>query len=195
MKIYTGGRLLNLLLLALFLLSNTINSIAQVAGKAEDISPLLIGEIVPSVKVTSINGISESLVDIVARQRSVVIIYRGGWCPYCNLHLSAVGQVEKEIIELGYQIVAISPESTEDLVETKEKNKINYTLYSDTDGALIKAMGLAFIDEDSDLNPVPALFIVETNGTILFEYISPNYKQRISEKLLLDILIHLKLKN
>jgi hypothetical protein len=56
-------------------------------------------------------------------------------------------------------------------------------------------MGLAFIDEDSDLNPVPALFIVETDGTIVFEYISLKYQQRISANLLLDVLKHYEEKN
>jgi len=34
------------------------------------------------------------------------------------------------------------------------------------------------------------LFVVETDGTILFEHINPNYKQRIGEDLLLDVLKH-----
>ena len=75
------------------------------------------------------------------------------------------------------------------------EDKLNYTLYSDSNFDLIKAMGLAFLDGDSDLNPVPALFVVETDGTIVFEYISPNYKQRISSNLLLDVLKHFGEKN
>jgi peroxiredoxin len=185
----------NVFFTILFFIINLISSTAQVADRVEGISPLLISEKVPSVQVTSMNGESESLADIVAQQRTVIIIYRGGWCPYCNLHLSAVGQVEKEIIELGYQVIAISPDSPEDLKVTMEEDKLNYALYSDSDAVLIKAMGLAFIDEDSDLNPVPALFIVETDGTIVFEYISLKYQQRISANLLLDVLKHYEEKN
>ena len=185
----------NVFITILFFFIYIISSQAQVAERVEDISPLLISEKVPSVEVTSMNGKNESLGDIVARQRTVIIIYRGGWCPYCNLHLSAVGQVEKEIFELGYQVIAISPDSPEDLKVTMEEDNFNYALYSDSDATLIKAMGLAFIDEDSDLKPVPALFIVETDGTILFEYISPNYQQRISANLLLDVLKHFGEKN
>jgi len=75
-------------------------------------------------------------------------------------------------------------------------------LDSDGDGTLTKAMGIAFRAPDrykeklSDYSdnqnqgflPVPSLFVVETDGTILFEYISPNYKNRISANLLRSVL-------
>ena len=180
---------------------------SQVAEKAEDISPLLIGEEMPSVEIISINGESESLSDIVARQRSVVLFYRGGWCPFCNMHLSAVGQLEKEIRELGYQVIAISPDSPEKLKSTMDKGKLKYALYSDSDGTLIKAMGLAFKarerqkeklsnysnNKNPGILPVPALFVIDIDGTILFEYISPKYKQRIKPDLLLSVLKHFSL--
>ena len=43
-------------------------------------------------------------------------------------------------------------------------------------------------DKNSGLLPVPSLFVVDTDGTILFEYISPNYKNRITEELLIHVL-------
>lgn len=172
------------------------------AERAKDISPLLISEKVPSVEITSVNGKSESLTDIVQRKLSVVIFYRGGWCPYCNAHLAEVGQAETEIKGLGYQIIAVGPDSPEKLKATVKQGKLNYALYSDSNGALMKAMGIAFQapekdreklsnyseDQNPGLLPVPSLFVVDTDATILFEYISPNYRQRISADLLLEVL-------
>jgi peroxiredoxin len=43
-------------------------------------------------------------------------------------------------------------------------------------------------DKNSGILPVPSLFVIDTDGTILFEYISPNYKNRITESLLLSVL-------
>jgi peroxiredoxin len=43
-------------------------------------------------------------------------------------------------------------------------------------------------DKNSGILPVPSLFVIDTDGTILFEYISPNYKNRITENLLLSVL-------
>ena len=127
-----------------FWLASLVSSLAQVPERAEDNSPLLISEKVPSVEITSINGESESLLDLVGQKRSVVLFYRGGWCPYCNLHLSAVGEVEGEIIDLGYQVIAISPDSPEQLKASVQENELKYALYSDSNGALMKSMGIAF---------------------------------------------------
>jgi len=93
------------------------------------------------MELTSADGKLEKTENIFSNQRTVLIIYRGGWCPYCNRHLSAVGQAEKDILELGYQVVAVSPDSPEDLKATIEKQELNYKLYSDSDAKLIKSMG------------------------------------------------------
>lgn len=133
-----------------------------------------------------------------------MLFYRGGWCPFCNVHLAAVGEIAHEISGLGFQIIAISPDSPEELKESLEEQDLKYRLFSDASGTLTKAMGLAFRSPekyDSMLNdrsgganegflPVPGLFVVNTEGVIEFEYISPNYEQRIKSSLHLDILKH-----
>ena len=114
------------------------------------------------------------------------------------MHLAALNEAEKELLSLGYQIIAISPDSAKNLKVTDEKDKINYTLLSDSDGLLSKAVGIAYqapenykstITAGSEgLNttflPVPSVFIVDKDGTIQFEYISPDFKHRISNELL-----------
>jgi peroxiredoxin len=122
------------------------------------------------------------------------------------LHLAALNDAEKELLNLGYQIIAVSPDTPKNLKTTDDKEKINYTLLSDSDGALTKAMGIAFqapenytsiISKSSDgINttflPVPAVFIVDKEGTIQFEYISPDFKHRISNELLVAAARNLK---
>lgn len=178
------------------------NSFGQQPESAEDISPLLISEKIPNIEVTSLNGTAISISDIVEKKRSILVFYRGGWCPYCTTHLSAIGEVKEEILSLGYDIIAISPDSPEELKKSVEKNELSYELYSDSDGKLITEMGIAFKapekysnmllkysdDKNARLLPVPSLFVIDTDGTILFEYISPNYKNRISDNLLLAVL-------
>ena len=106
---------------------------------------------------------------------------------------------------MGYQIIAISPDSPENLVATSEKNDLNYFLYSDADGIFSKAMGIAFKAPERNLEklfrysdgantgylPVPSVFITDTSGLILFEYINPNYKTRMSSRLLIAVLQNL----
>lgn len=174
----------------------------QIPEKPEDISPLLISETIPSVDVIDLEGAVVNTNDLLIGKKSVLIVYRGGWCPYCNTHLSEVGLVENNIKSLGYQVIAISPDSPAKLKETEEKGAFQYHLYSDAKGNFIKTIGIAYQAPDryedllnrySDemnpgLLPVPSLFVIAEDGTISFEYISPDYKGRIGADLLLDVL-------
>lgn len=183
----------------------TLSVSAQLAEKAQDISPLLVGETVPDAVLKSTDSSNHSFFGILSKKPTVVLFYRGGWCPYCNAHLSDIRDAEMEILELGYQIIAISPDSPENLKVSDEKNELNYQLYSDAKGKLTKAMGIAFkveerrkerlFDKSGGLNdgflPVPSVFITDTSGQIVFEYINPNYKTRMSSKLLVAILNNL----
>lgn len=183
----------------------TMSVSAQLAEKAEDISPLLIGEIVPDAILKSSDSSDQSFLNTLSQKPTVVLFYRGGWCPYCNAQLSDIRDAEGEILELGYQIIAISPDSPENLKKSDEKNELNYKLYSDANGTLTKAMGIAFkveerrkerlFDKSGGLNdgflPVPSVFVIDTSGQIVFEYINPNYKTRMSSKLLLAVLENL----
>lgn len=191
------------------LVFSSFSLFAQLPEIAEDISPLLISEVIPPTDVIDLEGKSISLQSLMKSQKSILLFYRGGWCPYCNTHLSEVGLAEKEIKDLGFQIIAFSPDSPENLKATMEKSDIQYQLFSDGNGALMKAMGIAFNAPDkygdmlykySDkmndgLLPVPSLFVVDTEGTILFEYISPNYKQRIGADMLMSVLKQLNAEN
>lgn len=178
------------------------SSFAQVASNPEDIKPLLKGKTIPSAIVESLDGTKDNISEVVKRQKTVLIFYRGGWCPYCNAHLSAIGTLQENIKSLGYQTVAISPDSPENLKKAIEKNKLNYLLYSDSTTDLIQKMGIAIqaperytskLLEYSDQNnsnviPVPSVFIIDQNGKILFQYTDTNYKSRISEEDLLKAL-------
>lgn len=166
---------------------------------------MLIGETIPDVLVKAPDGIDHTILSILSRKPTVILFYRGGWCPYCNAHLSEIRNAEDEIIKSGYQIIAISPDSPENLVVTSEKNDLNYFLYSDADGTFSKAMGIAFEARERNLEkllrysdgsntgflPVPSVFITDPSGLILFEYINPNYKTRMSARLLIAVLQNL----
>lgn len=195
--------------LILMLLSLGLGSLsvqAQIFEKAEDISPLLIGETIPDVDLKAADESIHKFSSIVGEKPTVLLVYRGGWCPFCNAHLSEIQGVQSEVIKLGYQIMAVSPDSPENLQVTDEKDKLEYSLYSDADGKLIQSLGIAFkapekytgmLNKSScGLNegflPVPSVFIVDTSGKILFEYINPDYKTRLSAGLLLAVLKELK---
>lgn len=192
------------IVLVIMLMTSVLKVKAQLPDNAEDISPLLYGETIPDISLTTIDENKTTIKEIVKTKPTILLIYRGGWCPYCNTHLSEIQNIEDDIIALGYQIVAISPDSPENLSQTKEK--LNYKLFSDSNGSLIKSLGIAFkapekysvmLNKTSDgLNngflPVPSVFVVDNSGKIKFEYINPDYSNRISANLLLAVLKALK---
>lgn len=180
---------------------------AQVPENAEDICPMLIGEKIPKATLQDSQGKQVELDKLVSNKPTVLVFYRGGWCPYCNLQLSGLVKIEKDILDLGYQIIAISPDDYRNLQNTESKDSINYTLLSDLNAKFIQQVGIGFKTplmlkgfiatkgqkgETSEIMPVPTVMILDEKGKILFEYINPNYKERISGEMLLAVLKTLK---
>ena len=181
--------------------------LAQVPKNAEDICPLLMGESIPKATLQDSEGKQIELGKLLSNKPTVLVFYRGGWCPYCNVQLSGLVKIEKDILDLGYQIIAISPDDYRNLKTTENKDSINYTLLSDPDAKFIQQMGIGFRTplmhkgfiattgqkgETSEIIPVPTVMILDEKSKILFEYINPNYKERISGEMLLVVLKTLK---
>lgn len=181
------------------------NNARSYALQASEVSPILTGTQIPDVAVRNTQGESVSLRQMVSKKPTVLVFYRGGWCPYCNRHMADLQQAEQSITELGYQILAISADRPEKLKESAGEHNLEYTLLSDSPMEASKAFGLAFkVDEatverylqngidlegdsgyDHHLLPVPAVYILDTEGTIQFQYVNPDYRTRIKSKVLL----------
>lgn len=191
-------------IIAIVIFSLAFNAQAQIAEKAEDISPLLIGEKIPNTELANIDG-KKIETDKILTKKTVLIVYRGGWCPYCNSQLSDMQEIEKDILALGYQIVAISPDSPSFLKETESKDKLNYALYSDSEGKFSKAVGIAFAapekygkmlgkyseEKNTSILPVPTVYVLNEKQEIEFMYVNPDYKKRLKGELLIAILKNL----
>jgi peroxiredoxin len=178
----------------------------QVADSAESIRPLEPGLPVPSVWLQTVRGQSVDLNEAVHGMPSVVVFYRGGWCPYCLKQLSGLQQVHDQLRELGFQVIAISPDPPEKLRETIQKNALGFTLLSDNGFAAATAFGLAFrLDPETEakyqeykiplyslegqaehLLPVPAVFLVSPEGVITFAHSDPDYTVRLDPAQLLE---------
>ena len=130
---------------------------------------------------------------------TVVIFYRGGWCPYCNMQLSDLHLVEPKLRQSGFEIVFLSTDRPAILYSSLKSEHIDYTLLSDSQLEAAKAFHIAFrlddatiakmkgfgVDLDSTTGeplhelPVPSVFIIDRTGTIRYVYSNPDYKIRL----------------
>lgn len=169
---------------------------------ADGLEPLAVGERVPDVSVRDVDGEAVSLRAAAARKPTVLIFYRGGWCPFCTRHLAGVQGVVPELEALGYQILAISPDRPEKIAEMTEGEELElrYTLLSDSKMDAARAFGLAFrvdaktiekykgygidlVDASGEKHltlPHPAVFIIDAEGTIRFAHAEADYKVRLA---------------
>ena len=172
---------------------------------ARQVQPLDVGDQAAVAILRRPDGQAADLADLYGRKPTVLIFYRGGWCPYCNAHLGQIAAVEPELLKMGYQVLAISPDRPEELAKTLDKQHLTYQLLSDSDAVLARAFGLVFrvddptlekyrgfgIDleqasgQDHHLLPVPAVYIVDTTGTIRFAHWDSDYKTRLAPEDLL----------
>ena len=194
--------MLNILLPLLLL--NSAHA-AGIAATAQDVRPIAIGQKIPSVKINTLEGKEVDLAAEMKGTHTILVFYRGGWCPYCNLQLAALGGLKDQLNDLGWKMMAISPDRPELLAETKNKHKLDYRLYSDSGCNAARALGLAFTIDDSRLKklksygidllwasgqkqaelPVPAVYLVGADGAVLFQYANPDYKIRLDGDVLL----------
>ena len=185
-------------IVTLLLLSLTMNSFAQIADAPENISPLLIGEKIPNIVLHDSDGV-EVTTNKIFNKKTVLVVYRGGWCPYCNSQLADMQEIENQIIELGYQVVAVSPDAPSFLKQTEDKKELKYQLYSDSEGKFAQALGIAFKREKGKLDkysegknpgflPVPTVYVLNEKQEIEFLYINPNYSKRLEGNVILAVL-------
>ncbi len=180
---------------------------AQVSNSAEEIRPLLVGTKIPAAKLITSGGDQLDLNETVKKKPAVLMFYRGGWCGYCNTQMSQLKEIEDDIVALGYQILAISPDTTDRLQESIIKHEMKYTLLYDKDLAAAKSFGIVFklddstekrylgakiplnFDSRSDGHILlsPAVFLVGTDGVIRFHYVNPNYSLRLEPDVLLAV--------
>lgn len=184
------------------LLLTTLSLQAQLIPELPtDISPLLIGEKIPDITLRALDGKPKFMSEILDNHKTILVFYRGGWCPYCNAQLIALAKTEAELIDLGYQIIAVSPDSPKSLAHTEEEDEIGYQLFSDSRGELTKAVGIAYKVPENQVKqvlkgsegdnisflPVPSVLIINEKREIMFEYINPEFTQRLSVDFLLAV--------
>ncbi len=144
-------------------------------------------------------GHARTLDELTAGGPAVVVFYRGGWCPYCNV---ALRTYQRDLLpHLGAysaRLVAISPEMPDASLTAQEKAELTYTVLSDTGAELASSLGITFEPSEDGLTaqrelgvdirstradggtvlPMPTVLIVDRNRVLRFVDIHPDYTGR-----------------
>jgi peroxiredoxin len=178
---------------------------APIAETADQAQPLQVGQNAPQFVVRTVDNEAFVFDPRKLNRPAVLITFRGGWCPFCNMHLSELKDVVSEIDALGVDVLFLSGDRPELLykslsLETREDIAgLDYTILSDADAQAAIALGIAFrasqktidrrnekqqdIGDSSMLRhgilPVPSVFAIGRDGVIGYVYSNPNFKVRL----------------
>lgn len=192
--------------LLLFVTAAGAASADGVPSDPANVVPLPVGSAIPAVVVRNPDGTERRFGPGPLARPTILIFYRGGWCPYCNRHLGALKKIEPQLINLGYELLFLSADRPEILFSSLKEPDVHYTLLSDASMGAARAYHVAYhldsaalakyAEHGVDLEaasgqkhhqlPVPAVFIVDREGVVRFVYANPDYTTRISPEALLE---------
>ena len=157
------------------------------------------GEMFPDFNLPNTNDEVVELNKLLQNGKVVIAFFRGSWCPYCNLELKALQDNLKQITDKNVTLVAISPQTSNYSGEFKSNHNLDFELLTDKNNTLAKQLGIAFElqnyvipiyssmgielsaynSNDNNELPVPAIFVLDTNGRITYRFVDTNYMNRI----------------
>ena len=160
---------------------------------------VVVGDAIAPFALPDATGKTRTLDELTAQGPAVIVFYRGGWCPYCNLTLRTYQrELLPQLAAHSARLVAISPETPDASLTTQEKNELAYPVLSDAAATLATSLGLVFepsqdgleaqrtlgidirttrSDHDTTL-PMPTVLIVDRDHIARYVDIHPDYTGR-----------------
>jgi peroxiredoxin len=172
---------------------------AALADRGIPAGAVAVGDKLAPFALHDATGQTRTLDELTADGPAVIVFYRGGWCPYCNVTLRAYQrELLPQLSARSARLVAISPETPDASLSTREKAELTYTVLSDTGARLASALGITFDPSEKGLAaqrtlgvdirttradggtmlPMPTVLIVDRHHTVRFVDIHPDYTGR-----------------
>ncbi len=187
------------LILIIIMVSLFSRTMAQNYRSAEEAKGLMPGSVAPDFSAVDQHGNIFNLGNALKQSVVVIVFYRGNWCPVCNKHLKTLQDSLEMITGLGVKVVAVSPEKPEYLTKMEEKTGAKFPLLYDEDYKIADAYDVTFRPDEKtlfiyntflDANlktthsdasqqlPVPATYLVSSEGLIFWRQFNPDYHKR-----------------
>ena len=159
---------------------------------------LPVGTKAPSFELQDHNGKVVRSSDLLVHGRIVLCFIRGRWCPFCVGQMEAMKLIVPQLEQAGAILAAISPQTVKQSFFMHDQHKLRFPLLSDIGNKVGRQFGLtysvpaaqeaiyrrAFVNlpftngDDSWELPIPATFIVDRDGTILYASANEDYTDR-----------------
>lgn len=174
---------------------------------------LNVGDKAPLFTLTNAVGEEISLESQLKKGPVVLVWYRGGWCPYCNINLHYLQEELPNFKAEGANLLALSPELPDQTISTAEKNELDFQVLSDLGNKVAREYGVVFKltdevakrynesfglnqhngDESNEL-PLAATYIINTDGVIEYAFLDVDYRNRAEPAELTEFLKSMKKK-
>ena len=172
---------------------------AALAAQGVPVGAVAVGDELAPFALPDASGQIRTLEELTADGPAVIVFYRGGWCPYCNVTLRTY---ERELLPrldaYAARLVAISPETPDASLSTQEKAQLSYTVLSDTGAQVASRLGITFapseeglaaqrtlgVDirttrgDDGTILPMPTVLVADHDQVVRFVDIHPDYTGR-----------------
>ena len=169
---------------------------------------LPVGSKIPEFQLQDHDGKTVSSSDLLARGQLVLCSIRGRWCPFCVAQMEAMNLILPEIEQTGASLAAISPQTVQQSFFMRDQHKLRFSLLSDAGNQVAQQFGLtycvpdeqraiyqrAFVNlpfvngDDSWELPIPATYVVDRDGTVLYASVDEDYTERPEPGEILDVL-------
>ncbi len=179
----------------LFFIASLTTVVAQ-----EKPEGLFINSKAPEFKGTDQSGLNVNLKELRKKGPVVVLFYRGNWCPYGTKELKRFQDSLNLLTEKGASVVAITPEGAEGISKTIEKSGAVFPILTDADMKIANNYQVAYVVDDRALGryknagidllqvngqkqaslPVPAIYLINKEGSIKFRFFDEDYKKSAS---------------
>lgn len=157
------------------------------------------GDTAPDADLLTADGAAVSFSSVLDDAATVVVFYRGAWCPYCNITLRTYQQdLLPALEERGAQLVAISPQTADGTAQSQGNGSLDFTVLSDPGNVLADRFGivtepsahaqeahteLGFAVSDSNADatarvPFPSVYVIDRSGRIRFADVHVDYTSR-----------------
>ena len=188
-------------------LATMVAATEQLRASGIEATALKVGQRAPDVVLPNALGQPVRLSSLWKTGPLIVLFYRGGWCPYCNLELRAWQQHLEAVAQANAHIVAISPQTPDNSLSTQQKAELTFEVLSDSSLEVARGFGVLFdmpealvalySGSGNDLPvlngngrwslPVPATFVIDTNGIVQLAHVDVDYRNRAEPA---DVIAH-----